>query len=159
MNKKAVAAAVLVLAAFLLCGYGWRLHVRQELIETPVYSSFMRMIAEETPGGVLTEVALRSEKMRVEGIQLYHVRYYPQARTVVCTVDEVKKFPSMGARLIGENGAEISGWYLPAQIKQGVVKLFFEEVEHPDTLAFLELIDVARPDSTEAEPTIRFPLK
>ena len=29
MNKKAVAAAVLVLAAFLLCGYGWRRAVWQ----------------------------------------------------------------------------------------------------------------------------------
>ena len=89
----------------------------------------MNLLLREQPDRVLEQHELLSHPIQNSTGTLYHARYYPEAATLVCTVDLPCGNTSPGFYLVMCDGERISGGYQTAQVQFGIAKVIFDELQ------------------------------
>lgn len=126
---------------------------KQKYIDTRPDTAFMASLRAESPNHSLDLDELVASPLPAEGDAgpiLYNATFYPDARTVVCTIS-VPKGNETAPFLVRYDRRPIPGRYDPGEDRYGVRRLYFEDVSVP-RFGWLDLVDAASLEGMEYNP-------
>ena len=152
MNKRNFAILLCTVGGVLLAiagAAGLRNIQKNDWIAQQVDTQRMHEVRTQTSLGQL-KVSRLSGKTKLEGELLYSTAYYPEARTVLATVD-LGRMEKPGFYLVLKNGQVVPGWYKSDLVKYNVTQVAFEGLLAED-FESIDFVDQANIPATGYDP-------
>lgn len=143
LKRSLLACSVLTLVA--LAVVLWHTAGIHRAVHTEVRTAYMDQLEQLLSGGVLTRSELRSNKIKVNGVTLHRAAYYPQAKTLICFLENAD--PHRDIYL--ESQPERNGGAFPE--RHGISYVYFEHVSPADLSGSL-IVDLTDWDFETSNP-------